>query len=157
MYEGLRTATAFREFQQCLVRDVGFTLTETDYAFGLAKDSEFKGVFSKALRKMGENGQMTRIQSKSSHSAEGCQKKEKEPAMNLENVKMALSILFLGIIIGILICLLEYIKKDCTFKLELFDGVFHPQKISNRTLCILWFLASIFLCGACFVTIQYFE
>ena len=136
-----------------MVRDVGFTLTETDYAFGLSKDSEFKGVFSKALRKMGENGQMTRIQSKSSNSA-GCHKKEKEPAMNLENVKMALSILFWGILSGILICLLEYIKKDCKLKLELLDCVFHPQKISSRALWILWF---IFLSLACFATNQHFQ
>ena len=77
--------------------------------------------------------------------------------MNLENVKMALSILFCGIVCGIFICVLESIKKDWKFKLELLDGVFHPQKISSRTLCILWFLASIFLCVACFVTIQHFQ
>ena len=157
MYEGLRTATTFKEFQQCLVRDVGFTLTETDYAFGLAKDSEFKGAFSKALNNMGEHGHITRMQLKGSNSDEWCHKKEKEPPMNLENVKMALSILVCGIICGILICVLECIKKDWKFKLELLDGVFHSQKISRRTLCILWFILSIFLSVACFATIHHFQ
>ena len=113
MYEGLRSATAFPEFQVCLVRDVGFTLTEVKYAFVLSKDSQFKDAFSRVLRKMDENGQLKRIQIRNSKSASMCDRNDKEKPMNLENVIMALSILIFGGVSSIIIFYCECIKRDC--------------------------------------------
>ena len=113
MYEGLRSATAFPEFQVCLVRDVGFTLTEVKYAFALSKDSQFKDAFGRVLRKMVENGQLKRIQIRNSKFASMCYRNDKEKPMNLDNVTMALSILILGGVSSIIIFYCECIKRDC--------------------------------------------
>ena len=156
LYEGLNSAMAFREYQECLVKDVGFTLNEVNLAFALSKDSPFKEAFNRALMKMIENGQLKKIQVKNSKHVLDCDRTGVEKPMRLENVLLALNILIVGGISSSIIYCFEWIKLDCQFPIESPKSNCLKQ-LSQRNLIFFWLASSVILSMVCFVTIHQFK
>ena len=61
MYEAFATLQTFKEYKECLVMDIGFSVETMNFAFALPKDSPFKNLLNNMFRKMIETGTMHRL------------------------------------------------------------------------------------------------
>ena len=117
MYDSYSAITTLKEFQNCEITDIGFSMSKIDFAFALPKNSPFKEPFNRALRKMLESGEITRIRNRNTNKSPDCEDTGKGKPIGMENVIFPAGIFIIGALGAPLMFIVEQAVHHCPFSI----------------------------------------
>ena len=99
-----------KEYKDCLITNTGSTLLSYNNAFAFLKDSQFRDLFSHAMSKMIENGELEKIKAKYELNEPECYGSSGTP-LGFKNVICAFSVLVAGLVVCTLVFFFELCRE----------------------------------------------
>ena len=107
VYTTLTSARNLEEFKNCKLIWTNFVARKIKLAFAFPKNSPYVALFNSRLQTMFESGEIMRIIEKHSMKSTECQQRKGMP-LGFENIAIVFIILFFGLSVSIVFCVIEW-------------------------------------------------